>query len=86
MASDKGPHGRLSGEALLHHSTAFIRHFDLTPQLSLFVAEMFLSIGGFINGKWVQEGKLSVGKWCSLQGESKTDRCFDNDLTCVPSR
>jgi len=38
--------------------------------LSLFAADIVLSIGGVINAKWVRDGKSQRGGWCSAQAVS----------------
>ena len=69
MALGKGSYGCLSGTHRHRIAVLIRKKINLSEQLSLFLAETFLSFGGFMNGKWVKEGKLWVGTACSFQGE-----------------
>jgi hypothetical protein len=67
VAVDKSSHGRVFGK---HFTVVCELVIDVFEKLSLFVAETFLSFGGFMNGKWVMEGKVSIGGACSMQSQS----------------
>jgi len=37
-------------------------------KLSLFVADTLQAIGGAVNAKWVDSGKVEAGTFCDAQG------------------
>jgi len=66
---------------LPHHS--FIEFYT---QLSLFFADLLQAIGSVMDLKWVVNGHLEVGEFCSAQGDFLLPRCLDNarDVIILP--
>ena len=41
---------------------------DISPQLSLLLADVLQAIGAILNLKWIYDGKVVAGSFCNAQG------------------
>jgi len=41
---------------------------NISPQLSLLLADVLQAIGGILSVKWIYDGKVVVGSFCNAQG------------------
>ena len=70
---------------LAHGEYPFSSYFSPWPtnlseyKFSLFLADLLLAVGDVMNFKWINEGTVQVGKFCTVQGQSLLNkRTFSN--------